>query len=128
MTESAAPALPVMVFDGDCAFCSASVSWGRRRIRRMPATVPFQSADLAALRLTLEACTVAVQYVDRDARVYAAHDAVAAMLRDAGKGWRVLGALLRVPGIHWLAGVVYRWVARNRHRIRIKGAESCAVR
>jgi len=120
--------LPLLVFDGDCAFCSASVEWGRRRIGRMPVAVPFQTADLAALRLTPEACAVAVQYVDGGARVYAAHDAVAAMLRDAGKGWRVLGALLRVPGIHWLAGVVYRWVARNRHRIRIKGAGSCAVR
>ena len=32
-------------------------------------------------------------------------------------GWWVLGALLRAPGLHALAGLAYRWVARNRHRL-----------
>lgn len=121
------PALPVLVFDGDCAFCQSSVQWAQRHIATMPSVVAYQVADLAALGLTAEQCSTAVQYVARDHRAYAANDAVAAVLLAAGKGWWVLGALLHLPGVHWLAGVVYRWVARNRGRFT-RGPASCAVR
>lgn len=121
------PALPVLVFDGDCAFCQRSVEWGRRHIATMPTTVAYQSANLVVLGLTEHECATAVQYVARDHQVCAAHDAVSAVLLGAGKGWWVLGALMHVPGVHWLCGVVYRWVARNRHRFT-RGPASCAVR
>ena len=122
-----APSLPLLVFDGDCAFCSSSVRFAQRWIGRMPPVVPYQHADLEALGLTAAACETAVQYVARDHRVYAAEDGVSALLLAAGKGWWLLGALMRVPGIHWLSGVAYRWVARNRHRLP-GGTAACAVR
>lgn len=122
-----APTVPVLVYDGDCAFCQASVHWAQRRIGRMPAVVAYQTADLVAFSLTAEQCATAVQYVARDRHVYSAHDAVSAVLLAAGKGWWVLGALMHLPGVHWLSGVAYRWVARNRHRLT-RGTASCAVR
>ena len=118
--------LPVLVFDGDCAFCSSSVRFAQRWIGRMPAVVPYQRTDLAVLGLTEEACQTAVQYVARDHRVHRAEDAVSATLLAAGKGWWVLGALMRVPGLHWLSGVAYRWVARNRHRLP-GGTTACSL-
>lgn len=121
-----APHVPVLVFDGDCAFCTSSVRVATRWIRRMPTTVPYQFADLERLGLTEDACRDAVQYVARDHRVLAAEDAVAAVLLSAGKGWWLLGALLHVPGVHWLSGVAYRWVARNRHRLP-GGTPACQV-
>lgn len=114
-TEPAA--LPLLVFDGDCAFCSASVRFGQRWVERMPEVQPYQLADLAALGLTAEQCSEAVQFVAADRRAHAAHDAVSMLLRNAGKGWWVLGSLMRLPGVHWLCGVAYRWVARNRQRL-----------
>lgn len=92
----------------------------------MPRTVPYQLADLAALDLTAERCNRAVQSVARDRHVYSAHDAVSAVLLGAGRGWWLLGALMRVPGVHWLSGVVYRWVATNRHRLP-GGTAACAL-
>jgi predicted DCC family thiol-disulfide oxidoreductase YuxK len=68
-----------------------------------------------------------VRYVARDHHVYAGEDAVAALLLGAGKGWWLLGAMLRLPGIHWLAGVAYRWVARNRHRLP-GGTPACSLK
>lgn len=118
--------LPLLVFDGDCAFCSSSVRWGERHIGRMPRTQPYQFAPLDELGLTAEQCNAAVQYVARDRQVYAAHDAVAALLLGAGKGWWALGALMKAPGLHWLSGVAYRWVARNRHRLP-GGTAACAL-
>jgi predicted DCC family thiol-disulfide oxidoreductase YuxK len=118
--------LPVLVFDGDCAFCSSTVRAAQRWIGNMPAVEPYQTTDLAALGLTAAQCVEAVQYVARDHRVYSAHDAVSALLLGAGRGWWVLGALLHLPGVHWLSGVAYRWVARHRHQLP-GGTPACSL-
>lgn len=118
--------LPVLVFDGDCAFCSSSVRVARKLVRRMPPVVPYQRAPLERLGLTTEQCRTALQYVARDHRVHTAHDAVSAVLLSAGMGWWFIGALLRLPGVHWLSGVAYRWVARNRHRLP-GGTPACSL-
>lgn len=118
--------LPLLIFDGDCAFCSSSVRFGQRWIKRMPAAQPYQFLELAEFGLTAEQCNVAVQFVEANRTVYSAHDAVSMLLRASGRGWWVLGSLMRVPGIHWLSGVVYRWVARNRHRLP-GGTAACAI-
>ena len=113
---------PVLIYDGDCGFCTRTVQWGQRHIARMTPAAPYQSSDLAALGLDEARCSVAVQYVTRGGEVRSAQDGVAATLLAAGRGWWVLGALLHVPGLHWLAGVLYRWVARNRHRLMANSA------
>lgn len=118
--------LPLLVFDGDCAFCSSSVRFAQRWIKRMPAAQPYQFLDLEPLGLTAEGCNAAVQYVAADRTVHSAHDAVSQLLRAAGRGWWVLGQVMRVPGVHWLSGVAYRWVARNRYRLP-GGTAACAL-
>ena len=40
------PELPLLIFDGDCAFCSSSVRVGQRRIKRMPRAEPYQFLEL----------------------------------------------------------------------------------
>ena len=123
MTETE---LPLLIFDGDCAFCSSSVRFGERWIKRMARAEPYQFLELDQYGLTTEQCNAAVQFVATDGRVSSAHDAVSMVLRAAGKGWWLLGSLMRLPGIHWLSGVVYRWVARNRHRLP-GGTAACAL-
>ena len=118
--------VPILIFDGDCAFCTSSVTWGKRLIKRLPKTQPYQFTDLAALGLTAEQCNLAVQYVDSQRRVQSGEDAVRAVLLASGTGWWLLGAFLGLPGIHWLSGVVYRWVARNRQRLP-GGTAACAL-
>jgi len=127
MSTDVTVSLPLLVFDGDCAFCSSSVRFGQRWIGRMPAVSPFQTTELAPLGITAEQCDQAVQYVARDRHVYAGEDAVSMLLLGAGRGWWLLGAMMRVPGIHWLSGVAYRWVATNRHRLP-GGTPACDVR
>lgn len=126
MSSERTAGVPVLLFDGDCAFCTSSVRWAQRAIRHMPRAEPYQFADLAALGLSAEECAAAVQYVALDGHVHAAHDAVSALLLGAGGGWWVLGALMRVPGVHWLSGVIYRTVACNRHRLP-GGTAACAL-
>ena len=116
---------PLLIFDGDCAFCTSSVRFIERRIRRHPRIQPWQRSDLAGLGLTQEQCETAVQLIE-NGRVTSAHVAVARLVIYGKRGWAVLGYLLLVPGIKQIAGVVYRWVAKNRDRMP-GGTAECAL-
>jgi predicted DCC family thiol-disulfide oxidoreductase YuxK len=111
--------LPVLVFDGDCAFCTTSARFlARWVIAGRPATVaPWQHLDLARLGLTPDQCQAAVQWVGLDAQVLSGHTAIAAALRAGHPVWRPLGALLVAPGFSWLAKRLYSWVAAHRHAL-----------
>jgi predicted DCC family thiol-disulfide oxidoreductase YuxK len=119
-------AQPVLLFDGDCSFCTSCVEWMRRHIRRLDTTVPYQFADLPALGVTSEQCEQAVQWIGADHTVLSAHVAVAQVLIDAGTGWAVIGRGMLLPGLRQLSGVVYRWIARNRFRLP-GGTPACAI-
>ncbi|MBR7742794.1 DUF393 domain-containing protein [Phycicoccus sp. BSK3Z-2] len=123
-----APHPPVLVFDGDCAFCTSSARL-LARLRRSPgdfAVEPWQRLDLPALGLTEEQCSQAVQWVARDGRVSAAERGIARSLLASRVMVRPVGALLLAPAVRPLAGVVYRWVARNRSRMP-GGTPACAL-
>jgi len=106
----------VLVFDGDCGFCTWSASrlasWSRGDL----VTVPWQRADLAALGLTEDQCAAAVQYVDlRGSR--SAGRAVAAALLQCRQPWRTAGVVMSAPVLAPLVERAYRTVAANRHRL-----------
>ena len=122
MTERARP---VLVYDGDCGFCTRCV----RVVERMHARadiVAWQFADLPDLGLTQAEAADAVQWVESDGTVRGGHEAVAAVLMNAGKVWWPLGRVLLVPGVSWLAAKVYRLVADNRNRLP-GGTPACAL-
>ena len=107
---------PTFVFDGDCAFCSSCARFIERRIRPAVDVVAWQFADLDALGVTEDEVSGAVYFVG-PGRTSAGPAAIADMLRTAGPVWRVSGAILAVRPITTLAWPVYRWIARNRHRM-----------
>ena len=127
MTPSSFPApVPVVVFDGDCGICTTLAGVIERRLRPPATVAPWQRLDLAAYGLTVADCTEALQYVDAQGRVYAAELAVSQLLR-ASRWWaRPVGVLIGLPGIRSVAGVIYRWVARNRSRLP-GGTPACAM-
>lgn len=109
-------AAPTIVFDGECGFCRCSVNWARRRLRADVRYVAWQTTDLAALGLTADACRDAVQWVD-DAHVASGHRAVAALLRRAGRSWRLLGVVIDLPVLRLVARAGYALVKANRSRL-----------
>lgn len=123
------PSPPLLVFDGDCGFCTTSARLAERWLRPRPeayGVLPWQSLDLAALGLTPAACTEAVQWVAADGSVYAAERAVARALL-ASRWWvRPVGAALLAPGVREVTGAAYRWVAAHRHRLP-GGTPACAL-
>jgi Uncharacterized protein conserved in bacteria len=107
----------ILVFDGDCAFCTSSLNVLRRLIPAMPETVPFQCADLDDLGLTRQEAAERVWFVT-DRRQFGGQLALAAILRRQPVAWqRTLGWLATVPPWSWAADAVYDLLARNRHRL-----------
>jgi predicted DCC family thiol-disulfide oxidoreductase YuxK len=115
-----------LIYDGDCGICTTLAGFVRRRLRPDAEVAASQELDLHRYGVTAAECAEALQYVTADGRVYAAQEAVARLLLASRPVWRPAGYVLRAPGVDALAGVVYRWVARNRHRLP-GSSGACAV-
>jgi predicted DCC family thiol-disulfide oxidoreductase YuxK len=113
----------VLVFDGDCGFCS---SCARLLERRGVAIVPWQRADLEALGISAEEAAAAVRWVAPGGEVAGGAAAVAAALESVGPPWRLAGRFLSLPVVRSLAAIGYELVARNRHRLP-GGTPACAA-
>ncbi|HVC70870.1 MAG TPA: DUF393 domain-containing protein [Acidimicrobiales bacterium] len=111
----------VLVYDGDCGFCTTSAAWMAARWKD-PTTIevrPWQQlgeVGLERLGLTVDDVSRAAWWV-KDGRTSGGHLAVARALMAAGGGWGLVGRVLLVPPVRSLAGVGYRVVARNRYRL-----------
>jgi predicted DCC family thiol-disulfide oxidoreductase YuxK len=123
---STAPRATLLVFDGDCAFCTSAVERLKGVLPRFPRTSPWQWLDLDEYGLSKDDVTRFAWVVTSDAR-YPGHLAGSALLRmQEGFGWRFLGHLIATPPVSWVASVVYNWVAANRHRLP-GGTPACAM-
>ncbi len=107
-----------LLYDGDCNFCTrcANVVGDRPRVQAIPAAQPEALRDLDRLGLRgVEADTVVL--VDGD-RAWTESAAVVRTLWRMGRLWPLAGGLLWLTP-RPLRDAGYRWVACNRHRIRI---------
>ena len=113
---SSNPRLPVLVFDGDCGFCTSCARFVVRRVvGGCPVSVaPWQGLNLADLALTPDRCRQAVQWVGPDGVSASGHAAIAAVLRAGHRPWTSIGVLMMAPGISWLARRTYCVVADHR--------------
>ena len=107
----------LIIYDGDCGFCSASARWLRRHVQPRAQLVPWQELDLAALSLTAEQCTTSVQWVGPAGQRADQSAAVAAALRSGRQPWASVGGLLGQEWLRPLADKAYRFVARHRGRL-----------
>jgi predicted DCC family thiol-disulfide oxidoreductase YuxK len=117
--------LPVLLYDGDCAFCTRCAEL-LERIGPDAEIAAWQFVDLAELGVSEERASEAVQWVAPDGAVSSGHEAIAAVLDRAGRPWRVLGRTLLLPGLSWVAAKAYRVIADNRYRLP-GGTPACAV-
>jgi predicted DCC family thiol-disulfide oxidoreductase YuxK len=118
------------LYDGDCAFCSASARFIERHIHPPARVVPWQRTDLEPLGVTPQQCDQAVQWIaysDAGARTGSAGPAaIADLMATSTRGWRVIGRVLGSRFGLAAAWPVYRWVARHRDRMP-GGTATCAL-
>ena len=110
----------LLVYDGDCSFCSSSARWIIAHWNGSQEAVAWQhlsADDLERLGLTLADVRSAVWWIDVSGGHARGHLAVARALQ-AARGWpSVVGQILLVPPFRWLAAGTYPLVARWRHHL-----------
>lgn len=119
----------LLIFDGDCGFCTTSAHWIESHWSKNAATAESWQklgADrLSELGLTHDDVTTKAWWSD-DRGVRGGERAVAAALIAAGGLWKFVGLVLDTPPIRWLAKPGYRLVARYRYKL--PGAtEACRI-
>lgn len=111
---------PLLIFDGDCGFCTTSAEWVAKGWPPGPQAVAWQHlgpTGLGALGLTVQEAETAVQWVDAEGRKFGGHRAIARSLMASG-GWRrAAGMVLSVPPFSWGAAAAYPVISRHRHRL-----------
>ena len=123
-------AVDTLVFDGDCGFCTVSVTWLFRRVRPEGVeAVRYQSFDLSGHGLGEDQARYEVLWVPGDGgTVVGGAKAIARLLRAGERScWWSAGRALESFPISWLAARVYRVVARHRQRMP-GGTDACATR
>ncbi|SDH89471.1 thiol-disulfide oxidoreductase DCC family protein [Agrococcus jejuensis] len=120
------PAL--LVFDGDCGFCTTTVDRLRAVLPRFPEAQPWQRLDLASLDLTIDDVTTYAWLVDRaSGRRWHGAQTFAALLRgQRGALPRLAGAVLAAPGVRDVAALGYDWISAHRHELP-GGTPACAL-
>ena len=116
----------VLIFDGDCGFCTTTAS----RISAESSTPieirPWQWTNLADFGLTEAEASAKVQLV-AGGTVYSGHKAFAKILRLQNQWWfKLIGGLMVTPPFSWGAAVGYYFVAKYRHKLP-GGTPACAL-
>jgi predicted DCC family thiol-disulfide oxidoreductase YuxK len=114
---AAAPRLPLVLYDGDCAFCTAQA----RRVRRLAAgrlrVEPLQGALNDVPWIDPDDARRALHLVDRDGRGYAGAAAIVRLLRLTRPLLGLLALPYHLPGVRWLSDRAYALVAARRYAI-----------
>lgn len=111
----------LLIYDGTCGSCRSSVGWVLRHQRSdshfsVVSSQELSDRELAQRSLTRGdverfVCWIEAGRAERGSR------AVARVLLRVKGAWPLLGSALLVPPLSLVAPVVYRVVARYRHRI-----------
>lgn len=105
-------------YDGGCSLCRASVA----RVQRFDTQHRIEFLDVhdpavqkRYPQIDPEVAMRWMQAIGADGRVWSGAEAWAriGMLLPS---WKILAWLLLVPGVRWIAGGIYKLIARNRYR------------
>lgn len=110
-------ALPIVLYDGDCAFCSSAVRFAQKYIAHQIQFAAFQQTELNKYGLSTTRCQESLKFINHAGEIYSAQDAIAELLISAKRGWKLIGIALKLPGINFIAALGYKLVAANRHRL-----------
>jgi len=113
----------VLFFDGDCAFCSASVRRAakldtHKRLRFSPLQGKLAAEKGLGGNAAGKGGTM-ILLRERDGRIFKRSDALIELTRVLGGWWRILTATKFIPRI--LRDAAYQWFADHRYWFSRKG-------
>jgi len=106
----------VLIFDGDCGFCTTVAAKARALLPDHVRVEPWQALPIADYGLTEADVSTAAYFIDDGGAAWRGHEAVAQALASRGGPFR-LAQLLRFPPVSWLAAPGYRLIAKYRYQL-----------
>lgn len=117
----------LLIYDGDCGFCTRTAVWLRRRLGPGYQIQPSQRLpNLAELGLDKRKVHEAAYWIDPDGRKHRGHRAILRAVRASGGLLGPLARLALIWPVDPMAAWIYGVVARNRHRLP-GGTDHCVV-
>jgi predicted DCC family thiol-disulfide oxidoreductase YuxK len=108
---------PVLVFDGDCGFCTTTANWIKKNSIVALEIAPYQWTDLEQYGLTAEEAAAKVQLVVGD-KIFAGHNCMAKLLLiQPNVLLKLVGAIMVMPVIDPISARLYTWIAANRQKL-----------
>ena len=117
-----------LLYDGACRICTAQAhSLARYDTQHRLLLLDLNTRDAYERypQITREDAQRWMHVIEPDGRIWRGADALRLVLLLLPLG-RVLGALMYLPGVIWLARPLYNWFARNRYRFGGFSADACA--
>lgn len=118
----------ILFYDGECHFCLKSLSLVARRDKLMQVSFASLQGTLAHKKgftkhAALNGGTM-VLLRESDQKPFLYSDAWIELFRVLGGWWKLLVVVQWIP--RFLRDAIYRWVARNRHRV-IRKSDQCQL-
>lgn len=109
--------VPVLIFDGDCGFCTTTANWIKKNSKVALEIAPYQWTELGQYGLTTEEAAAKVQVVVGD-KVFAGHYCMSKLLLiQPNILLKLVGAVMVLPGLDSISARVYEWIAANRQKL-----------
>jgi predicted DCC family thiol-disulfide oxidoreductase YuxK len=105
---------PLLIYDGDCRFCTYWIRYWQRLTGPRVTYAPYQEVAREYPEIPVENFKRAVQYVAPDGKITSGAEAVLLTLDRAGGNGLWLTLYRRLPGFGKIAESVYAFVAYNR--------------
>jgi predicted DCC family thiol-disulfide oxidoreductase YuxK len=117
---------PLVLYDGNCAFCSAQAERLGRLAGGRVVLRPLQQEGLLETfpGLSRDEAMREMKLIDGCGRVYGGAEAVVRALELGSSGLGLLARAYYLPGLRPLTDRLYTWVAKNRYRLFGRG-ETC---
>jgi len=109
---------PIIVFDGDCVFCSANAQFVLRHDRRHHFRLAAMQGEVGSAlyeRFGIDPKDPESMIVVTGDKVQRDSDGVLAIYAGLGWPWRATAIFRVVP--KFIRDAIYGWVARNRYRL-----------
>jgi len=107
----------VLIFDGDCGFCTSTANFIERKSSSSIEVHPWQFIEVSKFGLT-EAQVSSKVYMVVNGESFAGHAAFAQILiQQRNLLIRAVGHLLMYPPLSWIARPGYALVAKYRHKL-----------
>ena len=116
----------LLIFDGDCSFCTSSANWAVKHSKTPIQATPWQFTNLDDYGLNAALASEKVWMVV-DGKKYGGSDAAAIwLIIKKNPLAKLAGHLMMFVAFRWIFALGYKVIAKNRHRMP-GGTPACAM-